>query len=80
MSLSTTPIKAARWAKAVSFWIMAGRPERSDEDVARVLEICRGCDRFENGSCNECGCHVTTGPAVFNKARMATEFCRLEKW
>ncbi len=80
MSLSTMPSKAAKWAKAVGFWIMAGRPVRSDEDVDRILTICKACDRFENGSCNECGCHVSEGPAVFNKARMATEFCQLEKW
>jgi hypothetical protein len=68
---------AKNYAKAVLRWGKAGFPVRSDEEVDRLLIICNnGCDGMVSGRCKYCGCRVNTGPAISNKARMATEECR----
>lgn len=72
------------YAQAVSAWIAAGRPERTQEQVESVLKICGECEHFTTryglGRCLKCGCNVSKGPALVNKARMATESCPVGKW
>ena len=65
----------ARYAGAVYHWIRAGRPKRSDAEVARLLALCRACEHYDPAKtrCNHCGCKTTTGPALRNKLRMATQ-------
>ena len=62
----------------------AGRPVRSPEDIADILETkCKGCDWYDKDSerCKGCGCKVTDGGmAVFNKIKMATESCPKDLW
>ena len=48
----------------------------ADEEVYNQrLEICRGCDRFENNRfCKECGCFMDL------KAKIEVAECPLDKW
>lgn len=73
---------ALRYSMAVVKWMRAGRPERTDEDVAAICDvICPNCGHFNGTSCNICGCPIRrSGPALRNKAKMATEHCPKGKW
>lgn len=69
---------------ALRRWISGGRPTRSSEEVAEILEThCKKCDWYdsEKGRCKGCGCRVTSSSvAVLNKIKMATEHCPKELW
>ena len=69
--------RLGRYARALKRWVGAGKPVRNDEEVARLLAICKACDYFDpRGKCVLCGCYVNVGKnAAFNKLRMATESC-----
>jgi hypothetical protein len=73
--------QAWSYAVAVSRWTAAGRPTRTDEEVAAILAICQGCPNFEPGGdtpgrCLLCGCGCSAqASALTNKLRMETEHC-----
>lgn len=73
--------RAKRLGQAAARWIKAGRPTRSEEEVAAILEQhCRPCQHYvsrgraDNGACSLCGCRVNLGKKL-NKLRWATEGC-----
>lgn len=71
------------YAAAVSRWLAAGRPVRTDEQVAGLLAICQDnrCGKYRDGQCLACGCRVnSSGWALANKLRMATESCPKGMW
>jgi glycosyltransferase involved in cell wall biosynthesis len=71
------------YAAALSRWLRAGRPTRTDAETDRLYEICQSCPRYDadRSACSLCGCRVARGGwAVTNKIRMATEDCPLGKW
>jgi len=71
------------YAAAVSRWLGAGRPVRTDEQVAGLLAICHDnrCGKYRDGQCIACGCRVnSSGWALANKLRMATESCPKGLW
>ena len=71
------------YALAVSRWLGAGRPVRTDSEVAGLLMICQQnrCGKYRDGQCLACGCRVnSSGWAVVNKLRMATESCPKGMW
>lgn len=72
-----------RYIGAVSRWIAAGHPKRSDEEVNHIYdEICSACDAFnKDGACALCKCRVSKSKnSLVNKIRMATEHCPTGKW
>lgn len=72
------------YKEALIRWNKAGRPTRSDEEVAEIHEKkCKPCPWYdsEKQRCKGCGCKVTTGAvAVFNKIKMKTEKCPRGEW
>jgi len=74
--------RAYRYTRALSRWIKAGRPVRSEEEIKRIFEICcEPCEGYAEGTCRHCGCRVNLmAAATLNKIAMATEECPLEKW
>ena len=75
--------KALKYSTALKRWIAAGRPVRSEDEVATIHEICKKCDLYdsEHGSCKGCGCRVNISKvAVVNKIKMATEHCPKDLW
>ena len=80
----TLPQKVAKYAVAVSRWIAAGMPNRSDAEVERIYAICAApCKFFRQGSqvCRLCGCRLAGGGSGWkNKVRMATERCAKGYW
>ncbi len=75
--------KAIHYTRALSKWIKAGRPVRSETEIVHLLETCQSCDDYnpQNGTCLHCGCHVNSSTiAPLNKIAMRTEHCPLEKW
>ena len=71
------------YAAAVSRWLAAGRPVRTDEQVGELLAICQDnrCGKYRDGQCLACGCRVnSSGWALANKLRMATEDCPKGFW
>jgi len=79
-------VQLITWKEAVRKWRAAGRPNRTDEQVAEIKnKFCNkvNCSWFdpEKNRCKGCGCKVTNGGvAVLNKIRMATEHCPREMW
>jgi len=75
---------AFRYTRALSRWIKAGRPVRSEEEITRIFEtFCEPCEArdAESSSCRYCGCRVNlTQSAMMNKIAMATEECPVDKW
>lgn len=88
--------KIHTYAIAASRWVRAGRPVRSDEQVAEIFHrYCEPCERLRDGHCShpQCGCAVSDPTAeqssllgrvlpagLVNKLRMATERCPEERW
>jgi len=64
---------------AVTRWIKAGRPKRTDDEIKEIYEKhCKSCDWYdkETSRCKGCGCRVVPkGLALTNKLKMATEHC-----
>jgi len=82
-SLGWTTKHAVKYAKALMRWIAAGRPVRTDDEVAEIVAMCEACKHYKakQKRCSVCGCRVSTGKlAVFNKCRLLTEFCPWGKW
>lgn len=75
---------AYRYGRALSRWIKAGRPARSEDEIFGIFTAyCEECEHFEHdyGRCEICGCHVgTVQSPLLNKIAMATERCPEEKW
>lgn len=84
--LPPLPERVMTYGKAVTRWLAAGRPTRSDEEVREIFEVhCKPCEHFDERaeSCALCGCRVAaSGAPLRNKLRMATEHCPLNppKW
>lgn len=76
-----------KWRRAIKKWKKAGKPKRTDEEVAQIIEICSQCEhlgiRFGLMYCEKCTCSLGKSQyGSLNKARMATESCPLKppKW
>jgi hypothetical protein len=79
--LGVTLANAYHYAGALLRWSAAGFPTRTPEEVETIVAVCQACDRYAGQRCRECGCRITAkGPAIRNKAAMATEACPLQKW
>jgi hypothetical protein len=77
-------MRALRYTRALSRWIKAGRPARSEEEIKTIFnQHCDSCTERDHrfGRCNLCGCHVglETAP-ILNKIAMKTEACPDGKW
>lgn len=74
--------RVRRYASAMTRWVAAGRPVRTEAEVARIYDQeCKPCPHFDRGICRACGCRVRRkGRSVANKIRMGTEHCPLGSW
>jgi len=76
--------RSVTYAEAVTGWIAAGHPERSEEETKRIFEEhCSKCAWYDRNKqiCRGCGCKVTNvGHAIFNKIKMATQHCPRSLW
>ena len=78
-------IQLISWKEAIRKWRAAGKPTRTDTEVADIKNrFCNeGCSWFDpaKNRCKGCGCKVPSGGvAVLNKIRMATEHCPRDLW
>ncbi|MCL2119792.1 MAG: hypothetical protein FWH27_15355 [Planctomycetaceae bacterium] len=78
------PQKVIRYTRALSRWIKAGRPVRTETAIIDIFRNdCYPCVSYDKRtlSCRQCGCHVNELTiAPLNKIAMQTEHCPLEKW
>lgn len=75
--------QAVHYISAVAGHITGGLRSRTDDEVDRLLEICRGCEHFlpESSSCGVCGCRCNRSASAWvNKLRMVTQKCPKGKW
>jgi hypothetical protein len=86
----------SRYAKAITKWVSAGAPTRTDEEVDEIFETqCKQCPLYsvDRGRCKSCGCNLSGDEAglksllklfhanaLVNKIRMLTEHCPLGRW
>jgi hypothetical protein len=75
-----TPETIKRYLQSTKDWIISGAKERSDEDVAKLMNICNSCEQYKEGVCKLCGCYVNDGSSWTNKLRRDNEHCPLGKW
>ena len=84
----TLPVRISNYLGALIRWAHASYPERSQQQVQAILEVCRGCRHFKatadlSHACEHCGCgglpSKWTGGLV-EKITMRTESCPLKKW
>lgn len=62
-------------------WGRSGFRTRSEADIEKILEICKGC-QFYNAvkqRCSKCGCNCNNNNLV-NKIALASESCPEGKW
>jgi hypothetical protein len=75
---------AYRYTRALSRWIKAGRPVRSNVETKKIFELfCEPCEAYDaqSSACRHCGCRVSpVAAALHNKIAMATEECPLGRW
>ncbi len=65
---------AASLGHALFDWAVSGFSMASDEERARRLSICAGCEHWDGARCKLCGCYTEY------KVRMKTEHCPINKW
>jgi hypothetical protein len=55
---------------------LSGTPEVPEEEIARRLETCHGCELFiqAQGRCSKCGCFMKF------KSRLRSQHCPENKW
>jgi hypothetical protein len=79
VEVTSTLTRAARFARAMGTWVMAGMPVVTPEEYQRRIDICIQCPMFGGETsigkiaCKKCGCSGL-------KLRMATEKCPMGKW
>ena len=77
-------MRVLRYTRALSRWIKAGRPIRSEEEIRSIFqEHCRLCEErdAQRNVCRSCGCYIGLEAAPLrNKLAMATEDCPKGKW
>ena len=67
--------KAKNLATTMGNFANSGFKVADEEVYNKRMEICRGCDRFENNRfCKECGCFMDL------KAKIEVAECPLDKW
>jgi hypothetical protein len=72
--------KAILLAKSIKEWAGKGFPIISPDNIKSRVEICKGCDFWDQkgfgntGKCTKCGCSTQA------KLRMATAKCPIDKW
>lgn len=72
-----------RYKESTKIWESAGKPLRSDEDIARIYdEHCQPCEHRQKSRCGICGCFLKRVGTKLNKIARATDRCPLEppKW
>jgi tripartite-type tricarboxylate transporter receptor subunit TctC len=77
--ISKTVKQAVNFTGSVVKYVQSGMVNVSDQVKKERLEICKGCEKYndsnkDNPTCNECGCPLQV------KTGWATESCPLKKW
>ncbi|MBE6429169.1 MAG: hypothetical protein E7028_11455 [Planctomycetaceae bacterium] len=73
--------KLKTYAQAVTRHLLTGCETRTDEEVSELLNLCRTCGHYQNGTCSVCGCRINSNSSAFtNKLRMKTQKCPKGKW
>lgn len=84
IKMKTKMIEAWRYTRALSKWIKAGRPVRSEDAILGIYTTyCQECECLDRhpDRCKLCGCHVgTIKSPLRNKIAMGTEHCPDAKW
>lgn len=66
------------YGRAALQWDAAGRPTRTPDELAYIVDVvCPGCRHFSGGRCTCCGAR---GQRPEAKAVMATESCPAYRW
>ncbi len=72
------------YVSAVKGWVAAGRPVRTEEEVATIhTQYCAQCDWYDSKQqrCKGCGCKTSAdGAALLNKIKMSTQHCPKQLW
>ena len=93
--MATLPEMGVGFAGEVRRWIREGRPVRTQEEVGRILKICKGdpesldpekrkaCQLYDpiKEACKKCGCAMNDSSwPLFNGIKMKTKICPAGLW
>lgn len=73
-------IRGWNFTVAMTRWVIAGRPRRSQTEIDERLAICQECPFLENNICTKCGCACVEENQIMNKLVLATEVCPEGRW
>jgi len=67
---------AGSLAKAAGKQILAGNPKRSEDEIKRIMAICKSCEFYVSDTrrCLKCGCYMR------KKIPWETTHCMIGKW
>lgn len=93
--MATLPEMGVGFVNEVKVWIREGRPVRTQEEVGRILKICKGdpdspdpekreaCKMYDpvKEACKKCGCAMNNSSwALRNGIKMKTKICPMGLW
>lgn len=72
--------KAKNLAKSAVRHVASGMPMCTQEQVDARFAICRGCEFYKDGACQQCGCPLVRERKFISKLSWAHEECPAGKW
>ena len=69
--------RVANFFKATGEHLVSGAKICSDDEIARRIEVCRSCDRFDKlrSWCTVCGCPISESQRFLSKLAWAEQSC-----
>ena len=58
----------------------SNRKQCSEEQINERMNICQGCEFFQNNTCLQCGCALSRDKVYMNKLLWADQSCPIGKW
>ena len=56
------------------------RQQCSEDQINERMNICQGCEFFQNNTCLQCGCALSRDKVYMNKLLWADQSCPIGKW
>ena len=78
-SLKPMPIKSINHEKMMQK-DLSKKKQCTQEEIDARMEICKGCEFFQNNTCMKCGCALSRERNYMNKLLWADQSCPIKKW
>lgn len=79
-SLPSFTERLKNFAQSTVDHIKHGMKLCTDEQIAKRLDICKGCEYYQNETCTKCGCPLVRHRKYISKLAWAEQECPIGKW